>query len=110
MVREEEYYPSGEMHYSGEYANGLRDGKWMFWFQNGNKWSEGNFKSGVRNGIARVYHDNGKLFYTGNYIDGKKDGKWSFYDREGKLSNEIQFNKGIFMNQANQTVDSLPNQ
>jgi antitoxin component YwqK of YwqJK toxin-antitoxin module len=107
MVREEEYYPSGQKHYTGEFLDGQRDGQWVFWFENGNKWSEGHFLKGVRSGMARVYHENGELFYTGSYIDGKKDGKWCFYDKDGKLSNEIMFDKGIFLNQSANPTDSV---
>jgi antitoxin component YwqK of YwqJK toxin-antitoxin module len=108
MVKEEEFYPSGQKHYMGGFLDGQRNGLWVFWFENGKIWSEGHFDKGIRTGLAKVYHDNGKLFYTGNYTDGKKDGKWSFYDKEGKLANEIMFDKGIFLNQSATTADSVP--
>jgi len=94
VIKEVGYYPNGQKKYVGFFKDGKKDGKWIFWFENGNKWSEGYLNKGIRTGDAKVYHENGKLFFTGKYVNGKKDGKWTFYDDNGKKVNEIIFKNG----------------
>ena len=36
MMREEVYFPNGKMQWEGNYKNMLEDGKWMYYFENGN--------------------------------------------------------------------------
>ena len=44
LVKEVGYYPNKKKHYEGEFMNNQRDGKWTYWFDNGNLWSEGYLK------------------------------------------------------------------
>ena len=37
------------------------DGKWIFWYNNGNKELECNFDFGTMINNAKIYHDNGLL-------------------------------------------------
>jgi antitoxin component YwqK of YwqJK toxin-antitoxin module len=93
LIKECLYYPNHQKYMEGEYKNGKREGKWISWNQNGNKWSEGTFKNGLDDGLRIVYHENGKKFIEGYYTAGVKTGIWKFYDDKGNFEKEENFNK-----------------
>lgn len=88
LFKETLYYSNHQKYMEGEYKNGKRDGKWISWFQNGNKWSVGYFTEGLDDGERTVYYEDGKKYFYGKYKDGKKIGIWKFWDEEGKLTKE----------------------
>ena len=89
------YYPDGRIKMEGEYnKDGKKDGKWIYWYQNGNKWSEGYFSDGLDNGLRKTWHENGQKHYQGHYDKGKRVGTWKFYDENGKMVKEIDYDKG----------------
>lgn len=94
VVKEIQYFNNGQKKLVGHYKNGKKDGKWTFWYVNGQKQSEGYFFENLKTGETLVYHENGKPFYKGSYVDGKKDGKWIFYNDQGKEVNQITFSLG----------------
>ena len=53
------------------------DGKWTFWYENGQKWSEKKYKVGVPDGIHTWWYSNGQMREEGTFKDGEKDGKWT---------------------------------
>jgi antitoxin component YwqK of YwqJK toxin-antitoxin module len=93
LIKECLYYPNHQKYMEGEYKNGKREGKWISWNQNGNKWSEGTFKNGLDDGERIVYHENGQKFFEGNYTAGVKTGVWKFYDDKGNFVREENFSK-----------------
>lgn len=93
LFKETLFYSNHQKYMEGEYKNGKRNGKWTSWFENGSKWSEGNYKEGIDNGKHTVYFDNGKKYFEGNYKDGKKTGVWTFWDKDGKLINKEDYSK-----------------
>ena len=51
--------------------------------ENGNLWSERNFKNGVLHGLEQQYHDNGKILCEQNWNQGKLEGPNNHYDIQG---------------------------
>lgn len=100
LVKEIQLYENGDKKYEGEFVNGKKHGKWIFWFENGKLWSEGSFDQNLRSGKTKVYHKNGKLYYKGKYEDGKKHGNWEFYNNSGELVNEVVFEYGEILKQS----------
>ena len=103
------YYESGELYVSGRIINGLREGKWNYyyknqmkewvifylhgkvnpnqrssnWYENGYKKTEG-FLLDFENSIVWdnkyiEYYDDGIILVEGYYSEGKKHGKWIEY-------------------------------
>jgi antitoxin component YwqK of YwqJK toxin-antitoxin module len=93
LVKECLYYPNHQKYMEGEYKNGKREGVWKSWNENGNLWSEGTFKNGLDEGLRTIYHENGKKFIEGYYTNGKKTGIWKFYDENGNFVKEENFSK-----------------
>lgn len=58
--------------YIGSFSNGVREGRGMFIFANGNEYI-GSFENNKSSGIGRMKYINGDE-YLGNWSDGKKEG------------------------------------
>tara|TARA_Y100000296_G_scaffold15584_1_gene18321 strand:+ start:876 stop:1301 length:426 start_codon:yes stop_codon:yes gene_type:complete len=65
-----------------------KDGKCIWWFENGQKESEMNFKRGKLDGMGTSWHNNGKIAIKGNYKDGKAEGKWIAWYGNGQKKYE----------------------
>lgn len=88
------YYETGQKRVEGHYdAGGKKDGKWTYWYENGNKWSEGYFTEGLDDKKRTTWHENGKLHFSGELDMGKRIGVWKFYDENGKLTKELDYDK-----------------
>ena len=67
----------------------IKDGKWTWWYKNGQKEKEGNYKGMGRRylkkeGLWTTWYKNGQKFYEKIYKDGEliESKKW---DRDGNL-------------------------
>ena len=87
-------YQTGVQH--GEVVNGLKDGGWKGYYENGSLLWSGFYKKGLNVSTWVEYHKNGKVFTMGHYENGKKIGIWSFYNEEGKkIADEIYKNNTV---------------
>jgi antitoxin component YwqK of YwqJK toxin-antitoxin module len=96
--------------------NGLRNGKWTTWHENGQKLSELNWKEGLREGkmfiwnnngqkeYMRIYKDdsivsearytyysNGQMKELSNYKGNQWDGKFTNWREDGELKSEFNY-------------------
>ena len=46
---------------------------------------QGTLKDGLWNGKYTKYHENGQLEKKGNYKNGKREGLWEWYNEDGQL-------------------------
>ncbi len=88
------YYENGQKSYEGEYKNGEEEGKWTYWFKNGNVKSEGNYEGGETQGEWKYYHKNAAKKTIINYVDGSKDGNVIHYYDNGEIEEEYNYLKG----------------
>ncbi|MFK8044449.1 MAG: toxin-antitoxin system YwqK family antitoxin [Crocinitomicaceae bacterium] len=80
------YYPKGNLKMSGKLnAQGLKEGVWTSYFENGQKNSESTFVNGINNGYSMVWFPSGKVRYFGDYKGGKQVGEWTYFNEEGKI-------------------------
>ena len=93
LIKETTYYPNKQIQMEGEYKNKQRNGKWIYYHEDGKIWSEGFFKKGKSDGLRKTYFDNGRLRYEGNYKDDVRVGKWRFYDEKGVLLKEVDYSR-----------------
>lgn len=81
--------------YKGAYKDGNKEGLWMWYHQNGELWSKGNFKDGMFIGnLYESYYDNGQLMSKENYKDGKRDGLYESFQRNGQLETKSCYVNG----------------
>ncbi len=57
---------------------------WTFWFEeNKQKWAEGAYKDGWRDGNWTFWHSNGQKYLEGTYTDGRGSG-WTAWTEDGQ--------------------------
>ena len=85
--------------YEGDWKNGHKEGKGIYYFNNGNRY-EGDWKNGQKEGKGIFYCKNGDR-YEGDFRNDKREGKGIYYfndgDRyEGDFKNGKFEGKGIY--------------
>ena len=89
-----EYGEDGQKWKEGNYKDGEKDGKWFEYYEDGQiKW-EINYKDGKWDGKRVKYYENRQIMEEGNYKDGKQEGKWVKYDVEGNITDEYCYDMG----------------
>ena len=61
-------------------------GKYVIYYENGQKRYEGNFVTGKMEGKQIKWHENGQKSYEANYEKGKEHGIVTSWDREGNIT------------------------
>ncbi|MBI4931970.1 MAG: hypothetical protein HY841_14515 [Bacteroidetes bacterium] len=102
VIKEEDYYSSGQLEYIEEYdKKGEYYTQRKFYSQNGKPTSLLELTDPKRKIYSsKEYYDSGNIKEEGPMIyneamgDYQKNGKWKFYDENGKLKEEKSFAKG----------------
>ena len=71
--------------------DGMQDGKYTAWYENGEIAKEGNFIQGKENGKFLSYYAGKKVKAEENYINGKKEGAWKYWYINGNKAQETFF-------------------
>lgn len=71
----------------------LWEGKVTAYHPNGKIMSVLSYTNGIKNGIFQVYRENGNLYYTGEWESENKIGSWYYYDSLGKFVKEVSYEK-----------------
>ena len=58
----------------GRYEDGLKEGLWVHWHENGQKSYEWNYVNGKLEGLSTGWNENGQKEYESNYVNGKRVG------------------------------------
>lgn len=78
-------YPDGTKYVSGVYLDeGLKDGKWAYYWADGSLRSEENMVKGKPNGLQRNYDQAGKQRVDWNYTEPDRTGTYTEYYVSGK--------------------------
>ncbi len=90
-----EWYPGKKKikYQGGQDELGNRDGKWVFYDENGTEMSYTLFNKGKKDGFSLVKYPNGNIHYTGEYQNDKMVGVWTTYDTEGNILSKKDFGK-----------------
>jgi antitoxin component YwqK of YwqJK toxin-antitoxin module len=70
--------------------NGLKQGLWEEYWDNGNLQSKGSYVNGLKEGYWEYYED-GNLISKGLYKEGNKEGIWEYYNKDGSLDCKILY-------------------
>lgn len=74
----------------------VRHGAATEWYDNGRKWSEGQYHYNLREGEWKFYdYEHGQLEWYGQYAKGYREGVWTRLDSAGTTIRTEQYNKGI---------------
>ena len=90
-----EYYTKkGKLKGKGYMIGKHRVGKWMYYFVNGNVFSEENYANGKLDGVVHNYYPNGKLTEETYYKEGKKHGASSIFTEDGVQIEDVSYVEG----------------
>jgi antitoxin component YwqK of YwqJK toxin-antitoxin module len=79
-------YPNGQISSWQEYEDGVGQGQWINYYENGNYKEIGHYEQNSVEGGIQKFHSNGVLQAKGTYKDWRiKIGKWEYYDDKGSL-------------------------
>jgi antitoxin component YwqK of YwqJK toxin-antitoxin module len=66
-------YDNGSVNQIGHInENGLKDGNWVAYYENGILWSTAQYYKGLKDGIWKIYKPDGKLYSEIEYKKGKR--------------------------------------
>lgn len=78
----------------GNYINGMRDGKWTFYYEDGSTEQKGVYKMGKPDGLWMWYYENGKLLREEEFTDGLEDGHLVEYNDSGTIITKGYYEDG----------------
>jgi hypothetical protein len=94
------WYPDGRVKIEGQFVNGRKAGRWVFWHGNGIlngkgvKREEGEFREGREHGRWTRWRDSDITLEEGEYRDGVRHGLWRRYSVLGIKEAEGQYSEG----------------
>ena len=89
-------YAGGKRVKNGEIVNGLREGPWEKYWENGQLSVKISYKEGKPDGVPEIYSENGQIKSKSNYQDSERDDPWEIYDLEGQFKSEGTHDDGPF--------------
>jgi antitoxin component YwqK of YwqJK toxin-antitoxin module len=85
------FYHNQNVQMRGHIKNGVRDGKWIAWDEDGKIQATGFYVDGFENGLYTVFYPDGRKRYEGTFEMGHRTGVWRFWDANGNLLKEIDY-------------------
>jgi antitoxin component YwqK of YwqJK toxin-antitoxin module len=85
------YLSNGQYYSQGEIKKGLRHSLWDFWHENGMKKEKGDYKEGMKQGVWTSWYENGQKRNEGSYIGNWKEGIWTSWDDYGNKKEKGNF-------------------
>jgi len=103
------YYPNSKVAEEIMYVNGLKEGVYKRFGQNGIILEQTTYKNDEYNGDAIFYDSDGVVASEGKFVKGKKAGIWKFYVK-GKLTKEINMSDPKNINKVSEKTETKKNQ
>lgn len=85
------YYPSGNISGYKEYSNGKMNGPYVSYYQNGQISDSSNYQDDTLNGYSISYNENGKIKAEGWWVDGLRQGLHIEYNYLGVAITEYYY-------------------
>lgn len=87
--------PSAQEAYSGkcegDTVDGVKQGYWKCYYEDGTLREEGNYKDGNKTGHWKFYHTTGTVAMEGDYQNNQESGTWTVYDESGNPIDTIAY-------------------
>jgi len=94
------YYSTGKISEELDWKNGVHEGIWRQFFENGVLKLSTAFVNGKRTGEFILNYPDNRPEWKGNYLDDKREGIWSHFDGTGKNDTNIEYKNGVALNAA----------
>lgn len=93
----EKFDRDGNLLEKGEFAQGLKEGDWLWWYPNGFVARQCSWRRGWQTGTFNEYHANGSLYRTGKYKKDKLHGSLTLYNSEGGVDFVERYKRGVLV-------------
>ncbi len=80
-------FPSGKLGLGGNVKDGLRDGEWIWFYENGNKKRYCSYKNGIKDGPSIFYYKNGQKKSEIIFSNDKNVRQTSWDEKGNKVDN-----------------------
>lgn len=87
-----EYDESGTLIKEGWVKNDVKEGYWVYYFQDGSTQKKGHYHKDKKEGYWYFYSEEKALLKEGHFASGIKNGWWIFYERNKKV--KMQYENG----------------
>ena len=88
-------FQNGKISIECEYKNGLKNGEFSAWYENGNKQFVATFIDNVANSSFKKWHENGNLDIDCHYKNGLQHGASKQFYENGNLQIETFYSNGV---------------
>ena len=92
------YYENGNPQHVGQYEDGLMEGLWVYYYENGKVYAKIPFLLGLTNGLTETFYEDGTPQLKGHSKNGVRDGIWTTYKVDGTLEREEHYIDGEIVN------------
>jgi len=89
------YFEDGNVKLEGKFVDSKKEGSWTYYYPNGKKKQVGRFKKGKASGTWYWYYKNRELHREESYVRGREDGHSVEYDEEGEIITEGEYIDGF---------------
>lgn len=88
------WFEDGTLSFEAFYVNGKRNGVSRSWWFNGNMRSESHYKNGQVNGVQKQWYVSGEKFKEMTIVNGVEEGMQKAWRRNGKIYNNYEAKNG----------------
>ena len=99
------YHENGEVKEIGLTKDGKNEGEWKIFYDSGSIELVVSYVNGKEEGEEIKYHENGKIRYTVNYSNGKREGEYLGYYEDGSLKVKLTYKNGTEKFEGNRETD-----
>ena len=89
------WWDNGLKHSEGFFDLGKRYGEWIYYDSQGKRDSVVYYKNNKRDGLFSVWHKNGQKSHEGKYNEVGKDGLWIYWYESGEIKEKGNYTKGL---------------
>jgi antitoxin component YwqK of YwqJK toxin-antitoxin module len=93
------FYPDGDTSQVMRWKSGKKHGVFKQFFENGNIKMQGRYINGLLDGYLTFFYPNGYRKVVGRYKDNLREDKWVYYNNQGDTAHIRNYKKGIPENQ-----------
>ena len=87
-------HPNGQVEDLWEVEDGKLEGKFFWWYKNGERKSESEYKDGKQHGDSTLWYENGQKAAEVEYKDGKQHGNFTRWYKNGQKTSEAEYKNG----------------
>lgn len=88
------YAENGNKTSEGNFIDDKLEGLWNYWFDSGQKKSAGEYRANMAEGVWEYWLESGEKKSEGKYLNGEKVGVWNYWYINGQLNSTETYKKG----------------